>query len=118
VTPGELGVPTLSTFGEPALGLLFGVSLSDSSSQATTAILFVGLSRANLGTPKGGTLLVSPFLTTVLAVPPAGTLLLTAMPDDPALVGLPLDLQAIETDPHASKGLSFTAGLELLLGVG
>jgi hypothetical protein len=116
--PGELGVPTVSTFGEPALGFLFGIDVTDSSSQATTAILFVGLSRANLATPKGGTLLVAPFFTTVLAVPPSGTLLLTQLPDDPALVGVKLDLQAIEIDAHASKGLSFTAGLELLLGIG
>jgi hypothetical protein len=31
-------------------------------------------------------------------------------------VDVPIDLQAIEVDPGAAKGLSFTQGLELLPG--
>jgi len=116
--PGELGVPTLTTTGKPGLGFVFSVDLSDSRSQPTTAILFVGVSRANLQTSKGGTLLVAPYLSTLLAVPPSGISWTTSFPPDPALIGVQVDLQAIESDPLASKGLSFTAGLELLLGIG
>jgi hypothetical protein len=32
------------------------------------------------------------------------------------LCGFTVDLQAIEADPGAAKGVSFTPGLELLLG--
>ena len=38
------------------------------------------------------------------------------IPDDPALCGVTIDLQAIEGDPGAAKGVSFTPGLELVLG--
>jgi hypothetical protein len=38
------------------------------------------------------------------------------LPSDPALAGTILDLQVIEADPAAAKGLSFTPGLELVLG--
>jgi hypothetical protein len=115
---GELGVPTLTTTGKPGLGFNFNIDLSDSRSQATLAILFVGVNRANIQTSKGGTLLVAPYLSELLAVPPAGVLWAISFPPDPALIGVQVDLQAIEADPLASKGLSFTAGLELLLGIG
>jgi len=42
---------------------------------------------------------------------PAGTL-----PSDPAYNGFELDLQAVEADPGAVEGFSFTQGLQLLLG--
>jgi hypothetical protein len=38
------------------------------------------------------------------------------VPDDMTLCGFAVDLQAIEADTGAAKGVSFTAGLELLLG--
>ena len=38
------------------------------------------------------------------------------LPDDDSLCGFVVDLQAIEIDPGAAKRLSFTAGLELVLG--
>jgi hypothetical protein len=37
-------------------------------------------------------------------------------PNDPALLGVASDLQAIEADPGATRGVSFTAGLELVIG--
>jgi hypothetical protein len=38
------------------------------------------------------------------------------VPNDPALAMVPIDLQALEADPGAAKGVSFSAGLELVLG--
>jgi len=35
---------------------------------------------------------------------------------DFALIGSTLNLQALENDPGAAKGVSFTPGLELVLG--
>ena len=38
------------------------------------------------------------------------------IPDDGGLAGVTLDLQALEADPGATEGVSFTAGLELVMG--
>ena len=38
------------------------------------------------------------------------------LPSDPAFAGLAVDLQVIEGDPGAPLGVSFTPGLELVLG--
>jgi hypothetical protein len=40
-----------------------------------------------------------------------------SIPNDFALLGVTVDLQALEADPGAAKGVSFTAGLELTLGL-
>jgi len=67
-------------------------------------------------TSKGGDLLVVPFLTIFLDIPANGISIAGDLPDDDTLCGFPVDLQAIEVDPGAAKGLSFTPGLELVLG--
>lgn len=64
----------------------------------------------------GGTLLVSPLLSIPLAIPDAGMGSSGAIPDDPAPCGVDVDLQALEIDPGASNGVSFTDGLDLTLG--
>ena len=72
--------------------------------------------QVNCGT-SGGTLLVAPPWLLVPLVLPAGGLALTEiLPSDILLCGFELDLQALELDPGASHGISFTAGLKLLLG--
>ena len=38
------------------------------------------------------------------------------IPNDWSLCGITIDLQAIEGDPGAAKGVSFTPGLELVIG--
>ena len=38
------------------------------------------------------------------------------VPDDPALYGVDVDLQALALDAGASNGISFTEGLDLTLG--
>jgi hypothetical protein len=38
------------------------------------------------------------------------------LPADPMLAGAMVDLQAVEADAAAPKGVSFTAGLELVVG--
>jgi len=40
-----------------------------------------------------------------------------AVPYDVALAGTSLDVQSIESDPGAARGVSFTAGLELVFGL-
>jgi hypothetical protein len=61
-------------------------------------------------------LLVTPFLFVPVSLPVGGITLSGQVPDDPALYGFDLYLQAIELDAGASKGLSFTRGLDLFFG--
>jgi len=64
----------------------------------------------------GGDLLVDPVITSVLALPANGTTISSTLPNNPALCGFTIDLQTLELDPGAAKGVSFTRGLELILG--
>jgi len=49
-------------------------------------------------------------------VPPWGSSFTGDLPLDAKLYGITIDLQVIERDPGAAKGVSFTPGLELVLG--
>jgi hypothetical protein len=79
-------------------------------------VLFLGFSSASIPTSKEGTLLVSPFLILHVNVPATGLSLTSTLVDDPIACGVALYLQALELDSGASKGVSFTPGLELVLG--
>jgi hypothetical protein len=113
---GTNGVPSFTPRSTPVVGKNLKIDLADSASVATPAVLFLGFSTESLLTSKGGTLLVDPFLTLPLAVPPGGLVLSGTIPDDPALYGFLLYLQALEADAGASKGISFTRGLSLYFG--
>jgi hypothetical protein len=114
--PGSLGIPTLLASAPPTLTRPLDLSLSDSSGAATAALLILGFQSQQLPTGFGGDLLVAPGLFLPIPVPPAGATLSGAIPDDELLVGRALFLQAFEFDPGAAKGISSSAGLELLLG--
>jgi hypothetical protein len=83
----------------------------------TSGILFAGVAAIELPTAWEGTLLVLPVLVVPVLVPAAGVTISGAIPCDDALCGLPIYVQLIEVDPGASRGLSFTPGLALRLGV-
>jgi hypothetical protein len=114
--PGTLGVPTLVASGDPVLGSNLTVTISNSLGANTPGLVLVGLAEANVLTQKGGTLLVAPLLWIPLLIHAAGEPLNGTLPNNPALAGVEVDLQALELDAGASKGISFTAGLKLLLG--
>ena len=58
-----------------------------------------------------------PALTIPLGLPPGGDSFTgDDLPTIASLCGVTVDLQAIELDPGAAKGVSFTPGLELVLG--
>jgi hypothetical protein len=114
--PGTLGTPTLVASGDPVLGANLTVTISNSLGANTPGLVLIGLAEASVVTGKGGTLLVAPLLFTPVLVHAAGESLSGPLPNNPALCGVAVDLQAIELDAGASKGMSFTAGLELLLG--
>jgi len=60
---------------------------------------------------------VRPAFVSNVVVPPAGLSISAPIPCDDSLCGLTLYVQVVEMDPGASRGVSFTPGLELRLGV-
>lgn len=114
--PGTLGVPTLVAQDDPAIGQTLHLHLSNSRGTSTAALLFVGFVQIHVPSSAGGTLLVSPFQVLTLPVPPLGLTFSGLLPNNTGLLLQEVDLQALEVDPGASHGLSFTAGLKLSIG--
>jgi hypothetical protein len=114
--PGKNGIPALTAQQDPEVGSAIDIDVGNSLGATTVGLLFVGLQSANAPTSKGGTILVVPLFSIVLSLPAAGITLSDTLPDDPALYFLDVYLQALEADSFASKGLSFTPGLQLHCG--
>jgi Tol biopolymer transport system component len=116
--PGTLGIPTIVATADPVLGMTISIDVSNSVGSWIVAILLGGQKRASIVTSAGGTLLLSPIeLFLPFAVGPSGASLYGDVPPDIDLLGVTFDLQAIEFDPGAAYGLSFTDGLELFFGL-
>jgi hypothetical protein len=113
---GTNGIPAFTARADPVVGKSLKLDLDNSAGVSTAGMLVLGLSKANIPTGKGGSLLVTPFLFLPLSLPAGGLTLSGQVPDDPALYGFHLYLQALEADAGASKGLSFTRGLDLFFG--
>jgi len=113
---GSLGVPSLTSLNDPVLGGPVTIAVGNSRGATTSALLLVGAQSSSLLTAKGGTLLVSPLLWIPLSIPAAGLSLPGSIPSDVQLCGVSGFVQALELDPGAAFGLSFTAGLELDFG--
>jgi Tol biopolymer transport system component len=114
--PGTNGIPNLSSSSGPVYGATTTLVIGNSSGAWTPALLAIGFGRASIPTRAGGTLLVDAPHFVVEAIPPPGLSLPFTVPLDPALCGLVVDLQALELDPGASFGISFTPGLEWTFG--
>ena len=114
--PGTNGIPTFTSQQNPVLGTTITLDLTNSYAQPTAGVIFVGFQRTSLHSNWGGELLVVPALTLFTTFSYGGNSYTGDIPDDDSLCGTTVDLQAIELDPGAAKGVSFTAGLELLLG--
>ncbi len=114
--PGTNGVPSFTSQADPVLGTTLTLDLANSYGASTVGLLFVGYQRTQIQSSWGGDLLVVPGITLLINLPPAGTSFTDDIPIDPSLCGFAIDLQAIELDPGAARGVSFTPGLELLLG--
>jgi hypothetical protein len=113
---GTFGIPTLHARTDPVIGQSLDLFLDNSLGAKTSGLFLLGLSQTSLKTGKGGILLVDPLLWLPLAIPAGGLTISGMVPDDPALYGVDLDLQALEFDAGASNGISFTDGLDLTLG--
>lgn len=115
--PGTLGIPSLSALNDPGIGTTVTLDATNSRGSATTGLLLVGFTRLNVPTSAGGTLLVVPFEVLPIVIPATGASLSGSIPYDTGLLGAIVDLQVLEADPGAAHKLSFTDGLELLIGV-
>jgi cold shock CspA family protein len=114
--PGSNGIPAYVPRWNPHLGMTLNLDLDNSSGTATVGVLFLGLQRTTIHSNSGGDLLVVPVITMPVSIPAGGASFSGAIPDDSSLGGIRIDLQAIEFDSGAAKGVSFTQGLELMLG--
>ncbi|MEC7582834.1 MAG: SdiA-regulated domain-containing protein [Planctomycetota bacterium] len=115
--PGTLGVPSLTLSADPVIGTTPIVEIGNSLGASMLATVVMGLAQTALPTGWGGTLLVDNFLLTETFVADStGTDMPLALPDDPGLCGLPLNIQVAEFDPGASLGISFSRGLALVVG--
>jgi NCAIR mutase (PurE)-related protein len=82
----------------------------------TVGVLFIGAQQTTIHSSWGGDLLVVPSLVVPTSFSYGGNSYAAALSHDWRLCGTVVDLQAIEADAGAAYGVSFTAGLELLLG--
>lgn len=114
--PGTNGIPTLTAAFDPLLGSTVSADLSNSYGQPTLAVVLVGFQDIYLPTKKSGTYLVLPLISVTLNLPATGATIDADLDEDDALCGFNIYVQAIQVDPGAAKGVSFTPGLDLLLG--
>jgi hypothetical protein len=115
--PGTSGVPGLTASNAPELCQTVTLTIGNSLGLRTLAVLFVGMARAELPTAWGGTLLLVPVFAFPLTLPSGSYEVSVIVPPcDPSLCDTTLDLQVLELDWGATRNVSFTQGLELVLG--
>jgi hypothetical protein len=114
--PGTQGIPGFTAGGDPVLCNPVTLDLGNSLGANTTGVLFIGLAPTDQPTAFAGHLLVLPLNVFHLSLPAAGLSIAGTVPCDSTVCGLSLYLQALEVDAGASRGLSFTRGLRLVLG--
>lgn len=114
--PGTNGIPSLTSQTDPVLGTTVTLDLTNSAGTSTIGVVLFGIQRAQIPSGRGGDLLVVPSAAVLFNVPATGLSYSGYVPDDETLCGLKVDAQAIEIDPGAAMEISFTAGLELVLG--
>lgn len=115
-------VPRLYGGGCPDVASTFSITVDKVVGGAPGA-LFVGLNKSNLPL-LGGSLLTFPILlqlnVTLAGAPSvagAGSLSLpVALGSDPSIAGLSILLQGVFADAAATQGVSFTQGLEMVIG--
>jgi Tol biopolymer transport system component len=114
--PGTNGIPSFTSQQNPAFGTSVTLDLANSYGSPTAGLLFVGFQPLSLHSSWGGDLLVLPALVLPISFSYGGDSFSGDIPADWTLCGVTLYLQALESDPGAAKGVSFTPGLELVLG--
>ena len=79
-------------------------------------VLFAGLTQAQVPTQWGGELLLLPLNVIDGCIPIGGLDLDFVVACDTQFCGVSIYLQALQIDPGASAGVSFTPGIDLFLG--
>jgi Tol biopolymer transport system component len=113
---GTLGIPALTAVTPPALSTDVQLHVENSYTWWTLGFALFGADSASIPTSLGGDLLVDIAAVVPLAIGPGGADFGGHLPDDAGLYGVSGYAQVLELDPGASRGVSFTAGLELFLG--
>ena len=113
---GGSGVPSITLSGNPILGGSVSMTVQNSSGAASTGLLLFGAQSAMTPTPVGGTLLLTPTSIVDVAVPVAGLTLPFTLSASPLFCGISIYVQSVQIDPAASLGVSFTPGLQMVLG--
>jgi hypothetical protein len=114
--PGTNGIPSFTAASAPKLCTTVTLNLASSAGVSTTAVALVGLAETDQPTIYDGHLFVVPSHLFVLPLPAGGLALPGPVPCDDIFCGLSVFLQVLEVDVGASKGVSFTRGLHLVLG--
>lgn len=114
--PGTFGVPSLTAVNPPSFASNLTINVGNSSGQSAAGLLFVGFVQTSIHSGWGGDLLVVPYLTLSIPVPATGLPLNGTIPNQETLCGLTIDMQVLQGDPGAFKGVSFTPGLALQFG--
>jgi hypothetical protein len=115
--PGTLGIPNLTVNAPPAFQSIITITIDNSATVPTAGVVFLGFVRADIHTHAGGTILVSPpWIMIPVALSVGQNNLVSPVPTDVRYCGLQFDLQCLELDFGASRHISFTPGLEMVLG--
>jgi hypothetical protein len=114
--PGTFGVPSFTAQRFPVLGATVTVDLANSLAAPTVGFLVVGFQRADLPTCFGSDLLVLPAVIQPITFSYGFDSFTGTISDDVTFCGATIDLQGVEADPGAQFGLSFSEGLELVIG--
>ena len=114
--PGTNGIPSLTSQQNPSFGATITLDLSNSYGAPTSGFLVVGYQRGSFNLKYGAQLLVVPALIAPISFSYGTDSFTGTIPDDDHLCDVVVDLQGIEADPGAAGGLSFSPGLELVIG--
>jgi Tol biopolymer transport system component len=112
---GTFGVPSLTLSANPVIGATITVDLSNSRGSPTIGLLVLGCQRARIPT-HGGELLVDPSLIVPISFSYGSDSFDGTIPSSVVWCGVTLDLQGVDLDPGAVAGVSFSPGLELVIG--
>ncbi len=114
--PGKCCVPGIIALDPPVPGQSISVQIDNSLGAATLGVVLIGVEPLSIPKRNSGTILVNPAITLVLPIDASGETLTDDLPDEPEFYFLDIYVQVLELDAYASKGLSFTPGLQLHCG--
>jgi len=114
--PGTNGIPSLTSQQNPSFGATITVTLDNSYGSPTSGFLVVGFQRGSFHMKSGAQLLVVPTMIETIYFSNGADSFTGTIPVDESLCGVAVDVQGIEADPGAAGGLSFSPGLELVIG--